>query len=282
MKLTIITKMLPILLFAVVLISCEDKSDNKESYPLTFEKGSYEVALTRKTPIMVRSGSRDYSLSVKDPEILDAEVDLPSLIGSGNILVTGKKKGETILSVTDNLTKETVELNIKVIDNYLSIKVGNSNHPTLAQDIIIYMINNEARNCCFVSGDDLSREIVATGRYEFSVEEDAKNKISYLTFTYALDEKGHFTDAAKTDATIAPTPHKFDISGNKTLAYEILSMFLDINWEKLTKEQPDNSLRSISPITLKMKEVGTEYEITGIFWSEPLPDTVLKIIDPEQ
>ena len=67
MKPTIITKILSMLVLTVVLISCDDKNDGKELYELTFEKGSYEVQLKRKTPIMIRGGNRDYSLSVQDP-----------------------------------------------------------------------------------------------------------------------------------------------------------------------------------------------------------------------
>lgn len=277
MKPTIVTKMLSALLLAVILISCDDKSDNKEPHPLTFEKDSYEVGLTREIPIQVRSGNRDYSLSVDNPNILDAKVDLSSPIGMGDIRVKGKQKGETILSVKDNLTKETVKLNIKVIDNYLSLKVEQSNHPALTQDVIIFLINNEEHSCYFVSVEkNQAHEVIATGKYKFSVEEDIEHKIPYLTLTYASDDKGRFTDAATADATIAPTSHQFDISGNGSTAYELLAKFFNFDWEKLAKEQSDNSLRSEPVFTLNMKEVGTKYEIQTIFRYRSIPEGILE------
>lgn len=278
MKSTIMTKMLPMLLLAVLLFSCDDKSDGKETYELTFEKGSYEVQLTRETPIIIRGGNRDYSLSVENPKILDAEVDLSSLIGSGNIIVTGKQKGETILSVTDNITHETVKLKIKVIDKYLNLKVVGSDHPALVKDILIFLINNEERDCYFISGsENKDRNVMAKGKYAFSAETKENVSTPYLTLTYASDELGRFTDAAKTDATIAPTPHQFDISGNHKLTYEGLELFLDIDWAGLIQERSENTLRSDPrPTTLNMKEIETEKEISTVFWHESIPEGILE------
>lgn len=277
MKPANIMKMLPALLLVVVLISCNDNNDNKELHPLTFEKESYEVAMKRTTPIMIRSGNRDYTLLIEDPEILQAELDLSSPNGIGYINVTGKQKGETILSVTDNITHETVELRIKVIYNYLAFTIGNSNHPALTDDIIMWLIDDEARTCYFISEDHPSPGTVSSGKYEFSVTKETDNTIPYLTLTYASDEEGRFTDAAITDATITPTPHVFDISGNKLSTYEALANFLNIDWEKLIEEQSGNSLRSeLQPTMLKMKEVGTEYEITSYLLLETIPEGILE------
>lgn len=277
MKPTIITKILSMLVLTVVLISCDDKNDGKELYELTFEKGSYEVQLKRKTPIMIRGGNRDYSLSVQDPEILDADVDLSSLIGMGDILVTGKKKGETILSVTDNLSHETVKLKIKVIEKYLNLKVVGGNHPALVKDILIFLINDEERSCYFISGGENNpRNIITKGKYEFTAEPKENGATPYLTLTYASDEKGHFTDAAKTDASIAPTSHKLDISGNPSYAYEYLAFLFDIDWEKLIQKPSEKALRETGSRILNMKEVETEKEIYTYFWNEKIPEGILE------
>lgn len=272
------TKILPALLLAVLFISCDDKNDGKELQELTFEKVAYEVVLTSGTPISVRGGNRDYSLSVEDPKILDAKVDLSSLIGSGNIVVTGKQKGETTLSVTYNLTHQTVKLKIKVIDNYINLKVVGSNHPALVENIYIFLINDEERSCYFILGEENKpHNIISKGRYTFSTESTIDYPTRYLTLTYASDEKGNFTDATQTDASIAPTSHKFDISDNESQSYALLTKFLHIDWEKLVEEQSDNSLRAhITTIMLNMKEVDTEKEISTVFWHERIPEGILE------
>lgn len=272
MKPAIITKMMAALLLAAILISC-DKNDNKEIYSLTFGKESYEIGLKRILIVMILSGNGDYTLSVENPEVLDAKLDMSSPTGIGYILVTGKQKGETTLSVTDNLTHETVKLKIVVTSGYLAFKIDNSNHPALTDDIIMFLINDEERNCYFISEDHPSPGTVSKGKYEFSIETVADNATPYMTLTYASDEHGRFTDAA-----IAPTSHVFDISGNKLSTYELLAKFLDTDWEKLTEEQSENLPRTndIQPIKLEIKEVDTEYEITSYLSTVDIPEGILE------
>lgn len=258
------TKLLLIIISVLSIISCDKKDDNKEPYPLTFEKESYELPLNLTTSIMIRSGNRDYTLSVEDPSILDAKIDLSSAKGMGDIRIKAKKKGETTLSVTDNVVKETVKLTIKIAGAHMALMIIDSNHPALTDKILIDLNNDENRALTFISEENSSSEIVAKGRYEFSVEKIEGENIQCLTLHYASDESGRFTDAAAGDASIAPTAHKFDISGNPQEAYGALALFFNLNWDEMTLKEVEPRAIEVSPIKLEMREIGTEYKISCI------------------
>ncbi|WP_298650488.1 hypothetical protein [uncultured Proteiniphilum sp.] len=85
---------------------------------------------------MSLSENGDYTFSVENLEVLYAKLDLSSPTGIGYVLVTEKQKGNTALSVTDNLTHETVKL---------KIEVDKSNHPALTKDTLMFLINDEER-----------------------------------------------------------------------------------------------------------------------------------------
>ena len=86
----------------------------KKYIPLSFEKEYYERPLLGATNIMIRGGNRDYTVTVERTEILSISVDLSSSTGMGSLLVYPKKKGETKVSVKDNITNETVDLKLKL------------------------------------------------------------------------------------------------------------------------------------------------------------------------
>ena len=71
----------------------------------------------------------------------------------------GKQKGTTTLTLTDNVTgdKETVE--VKVTDCYIAYGIAESNHPTLTSNLMLYLVNNKARDCYFFTMDQYAAPI---------------------------------------------------------------------------------------------------------------------------
>lgn len=274
--------MKPINLFVILFLSffamgwtgCTDKDEIKEPLPLSFEKDSYEVPMNIRHTIGIRGGNRDYTLSVENPDVLDASLDLSSEIGMGNILIIGKQNGETTLSVTDNMVNQTVTLRIKVIDSYIAYHIQNSNHPALTDNVWVYLIKNDARDCYFFAGNAdkapnfPSPILLSNGKYEFSVDKSPENNAVYLSLTYASDTDGKFTFA-----TIAPTVHKFDISENESKTFAMLKAMLGVDWNTLSKDTRTNVIPSYY---LKMKEVGTEYKTIGLLDITPIPENVLE------
>lgn len=258
-----------IMLLSLLTISFSACSD--DYMPLSFDQDSYEVPAQGSRYLGLQSGNGEYTLEIKDPQIATASIEHGwSNPGGSMISVYGMQKGETTLTITDNATKETRSLQIRVTDGYEIYHIYNyeSNHPALKETPFIFLIANEARDVYFfsqkktrVSKDDLL--LNAKGRYAFTQED---NNL-YLTLTYSSDDNGRLTDA-----TIAPTPHKFLI----TESSEVVLHRLDKNLN-LGLRTP--SLRtSPNPYYYKMniQEVGTEYKISGSLEYGQIPDGILK------
>lgn len=160
-------------LYTIIFFSCGN-NDEKKIYSLSFEKEYYERPLLGTTNITITGGNRDYTVTVEKTDILNIDVDLSSSIGMGSLRVTPKKKGETKVKVKDNITNEIVELKIKIIDSYLAYAIKESNHPALSNGTVVYLINNESKDCYFFrysdSKNELSQNPIAKGTYDFSVK----------------------------------------------------------------------------------------------------------------
>lgn len=258
-------------LLSIGLTGCDD--DEKTNYPLTIFKTSFEVPLNRSSEIVISKGNGAYTLKIENATIAQATVLEASLYDSscGRISVVGKQKGETTLLVTDDVTKETVTLEIKVTDNYVSSFITKSNHPALANNVWIYLINNEAHDCYFLTdnADEAPHAptsmLLSKGKYLFSVENDTP----YLSLTYVSDSNGKFFDGG-----IVPTEHKFDLSDNEYRTFTALKSLLGVDWGTL----PITETRMSMPqsIYLEMEEVGTEYKTTGILGTTQIPEGILK------
>lgn len=247
-------------LYTIIFFSCGN-NDEKKIYSLSFEKEYYERPLLGTTNITITGGNRDYTVTVEKTDILNIDVDLSSSIGMGSLRITPKKKGETKVKVKDNITNETVDLRIKITDSYLAYAIKKSNHPALSNGTIVYLINNEAKDCYFFryieSRDEISRIPIAKGTYDFftKLESGSGNSsptyaIPYLTLNYASDEQGNFSDA-----TVPPTPHKlrFELYDGVTSANAVLNLiskFLGVDWKELVEKALSRSEHTIVP-TLK-------------------------------
>lgn len=120
--------------------------------------------------IPITNGSGDISLSVADETIIEAN-EVLNEGGSVYVSLQGKQKGSTTLTLTDNVTgdKETVE--VKVTDCYIAYGIAESNHPTLTSNLMLYLVNNQARDCYFFTIDYIQHQLnntpIAKGTYEF-------------------------------------------------------------------------------------------------------------------
>lgn len=126
--------------------------------PFSLEKTYYEVRLWRSITEIhyqwkwrhqpVRSGRND-NRSQQGSEWR----------GSTYVALQGKQKGTTTLTLTDNVTgdKETVE--VKVTDCYIAYGIAESNHPTLTSNLMLYLVNNKARDCYFFTMDNMRHQL---------------------------------------------------------------------------------------------------------------------------
>ena len=273
-------------LCTIIFFSCGNNNEEK-IYPLSFEKEYYEQPLLRATDITIRGGNRDYTVTVEETDILSIDVDLSSSIGMGSLKVTPKKKGETKVKVKDNITNEIVELKIKIIDSYLAYAIKESNHPALSNGTVVYLINNESKDCYFFrysdSKNELSQNPIAKGTYDFSVKlengfgnSSPTYAIPYLTLNYASDINGNFTDEA-----IAHTPHslRFELLDGETSSNTVINMIqvcLGVDWKALVHETLSRSVGIEEPI-LKTTIDDTNYTIVGVLNTTPaIPENILE------
>ena len=288
MNIKTLFKILLLFFSAMGFGSCRsDDDEKKEICPLSFEKEYYEVPLLGNQSISIRGGNRNYSVTVEKTEILDVSVDLSSSIGMGNLVITPKQKGETTVTIKDNIVNEEVGLKIKVTDSYLAYAIKNSNHPALSQGTLVYLINNEAKDCYFFrntgSGTGVTNTLIAKGTYEFSVKIEygignSSNTygIPYLTLNYGSDINGNFTDAA-----IAHTPHslRFELLDGETSSNTVINMIqvcLGVDWKALVHETLSRSVGIEEPI-LKTTIDDTNYTIVGVLNTTPaIPENILE------
>lgn len=279
-----------ILLFLSIIsfFGCTDNDEKKnEIFPLSFEKAYYETPLLGKQSITIRGGNRDYTATVEKTNILDVSIDLSNPIGMGNLIITPKQKGETTVTVKDNVTKDIVDLKIKVIDGYLAYAIGTSNHPALTPKTIVYLTNNETKDCYFFryndSGLDSNTAPIAKGTYEFSIKleygignSSPMYPIPYLTLNYASDEQGNFTDAA-----IAPTPHKLrfemydGVTDNSIM--NMIQVCLGVDWKELVRDVLKGAKSEVRIPTLKTTIDDTDYVIIGTLNTTPtIPENIIE------
>lgn len=271
-------------LCTISLFSCGNDNE-KEIYPLSFEKGYYECPSYGTSYIAIRGGNRDYTITVEKTDILNIDVDLSSSINMGSLIVRPKKKGETKVKVKDNITNETVDLKIKITDSYLAYSIKESNHPALSNGTLVYLINNDAKDCYFFryidSKGELSPTPIAKGTYVFSVklENGSGNSsptyaIPYLRLNYGSDEQENFSE------TSPQTPHDlrfelFDEDTNVNAVIGLIQRYLGVDWEKLINNATTKS-NYVIPV-LKMTIDDTDYAIKGILSINPtIPENILK------
>lgn len=292
MKTKLFVGMLLSFLCAVSITSCDNENGKDKIYPLSFAKEYYECPLLTVGYIDIRGGNRDYTITVENPEVLDIDVDLSNLQGMGNLKVNPKKKGETIVSVKDNITNETIDLKIKIIDSYLTYSIKESNHPALANGTVVYLINNEAKDCYFFRYIDYKNELshtpISKGSYEFSIKLESGSgnstslyPIPYLTLNYASNEQGEFTDAS-----IPPTPKKlrFDfinsVENTNNILLNMIHRFLGVDWQELAKnELQKNTVTKTNAIIPYLVTTidDTDYEIGGILSATlSIPENLLE------
>lgn len=239
-------------LFSICFAAC---NDDNEPTDFRMSDSSYEVQIGTQEVISIVSGNNDYTIKVENEEIIDATYNSNILYESASpqsFTITGKKKGETNLRITDNVVRQTIDLKIKVVDFYLPFAIDESNHPALEQKLRMFLIKNDRRDVYFFSRTGNNYTLISRGQYEFKTEKEGDLTIPYLTLTYASDENGKFTDAA-----IAPTPHKFDLTDSHPYAFRILKSMLDAD----VPVSPSSRNSPPPYIFLNMHEVGTDYTL---------------------
>ncbi len=243
-----------LLMFFLITLLFGCKKEEKKTFDFVFTSSiESRLDMTRNFPITIGNG--DYTIKVKDETILEAYFTNTVNAPFGAIGIQGKKKGETTVSITDNVIQSTREVQVKITDSYLPLTILKSNHPTLTKAIHIFLVNNAEKDAYFFlqNGNDLNFK--QKGTFEFVAELKEGVKTPFLILTYSTDEKGQLT--ASNDK---PITHKFDLTGSEGQIYNALVSIFGVNWElkPVTKTSP------IQIPSFNMKEVGTDLSLAGL------------------
>ena len=93
----------------------------------------------------------------------------------------------------------------------------------------------------------------------------------FLTLTYKTDEDGKLTNE-----NITASGYKLNLIGSSSATYSIISKYLGVDWDQLSKFVNIRSDIALAP-TMQMQEEGTEYVVNGDVTLFPqIPENILK------
>ena len=262
----------------LVTACSDDNNGNEPITPFKLDKTYYEVRLEQTSAaINITNGSGDISLSIEDENILNATYKdgLYADGLKGVITLRGKQKGNTMLTITDNVTgdKETVE--VKVTDCYLAYAIANSNHPVLKAKTTLFFVSNPEKECYIFAIDNIHGKLyeqpIAKGSYEFFVTppDDTTPQFKGIPCLHL-----NITD---NDATTTSYDFQMKLWGEDTTSHYALSFiqsFLDVDWEKLLDEVQTKSPAPID-MTMTLTIPDTDYQITGVLSTASMPEHIL-------
>lgn len=276
-----------LLIMSLFAAACSDNNNEPEPItPFSLDKTYYEVRLERgSTTIHVTNGSGDISLSIEDEKILNAKYEGGLYADGlrGVIYLYGLQKGNTTLTITDNVTGDKQTVEVKVTDLYLAYGIAYSNHPALQAGTVLFLVNNQARDCYLFLIDNMHGQLydrpLVKGSYEFFVTTNSGTAapqlydIPNLRLTYPSDDEGN-----PTDSDITATPHDFQIeiggqNASSSSVLQIIQAYLGVDWDELTgkvqTKTPAPDMRMIMTVP------DTDYQITGVLSTVSIPEHVL-------
>lgn len=262
--------MVAILFVPLGLPSCE----KTEHESLSFYYDYREVPVNGTVLIGPKTGSGNYTLEVENPLLFSAEMQTGWSSAAGMIAIQGRLKGDTRLTVTDNLTKESQKLKIKVTDNYEVMRISKANKtdngevppfPASLNTIEwICLVNNTERDLYLVNRESTSSTdyvLKVRGKGTYTIDTEEGN--CFMTFSYGVDEKGQPTLDAESAKTVS---YRFRMSIND-LALHRLNQNLNLGLETSMPDNWKELIRYDWEIGIPMEGMGTAYKAFGTLLS---------------
>ena len=261
--------LIPLLVF-ILMPSCE----KTEHESLFFYYDYREVPVNGTVLIGPKTGSGNYTLEVENPLLFSAEMQTGWSSAAGMIAIQGRLKGDARLTVTDNLTKESQKLKIKVTDNYEVMRISKANKtdngevppfPASLNTIEwICLVNNTERDLYLVNRESTSSTdyvLKVRGKGTYTIDTEEGN--CFMTFSYGVDEKGQPTLDEESAKTVS---YRFRMSIND-LALHRLNQNLNLGLETSMPDNWKELIRYDWEIGIPMEGMGTAYKAFGTLLS---------------
>ncbi|MGB3104949.1 hypothetical protein [Sphingobacterium siyangense] len=253
----------------IFLMGC--KKEEQKTFDFILPTNTMEAPLNSQSYLPIVRGNSDYSIKIENSDIATADFMGGGSLNFGSIIISGKKKGETIMSITDKVTGTVEEVKLKVTDFYLPLVISNSNHPALLQNMRFYLVNNEKKDAFFFLEKDGKLVLQQKGSYEFLSEEESGTKIPYLILRYTSDKNGHFTGTTESSVI-----HKFDLRGSNGHVYELFRLAFGVNWG--LDPVPGTKSSPITRMQIIMKEAGSNFGVQAYLdssnWKDYIPSDI--------
>lgn len=274
-------KLINPILFIMCLFATACSDDNNENEAITpFSIGDtyYEVRLGRENnSIYITNGSGDISLAIEDENILQATYsgELYADQLRGVVSLFGKQKGNTTLTIVDNVTgdKETVE--VKVTDCYLAYNINDSNHPMLTAGTTLFWANNQTHDCYLFDQDNKYNKPMLKGSYEFFITLDSGTGAAPAL--HAIPNLRLYNPADAETTTSKFYDFQIEMYGENASSSHVLKIiqaYLDVDWEELISNALTKSPAPID-MTMIMTVPDTDYRIRGVISSVSIPKYIL-------
>lgn len=275
-------KLISPILFIMCLFATACSDENNETEPITpfsLEETYYEVRLGKETnSIYITNGSGDISLAIENGNILQATYSGKLYADElrGVVSLFGKQKGNTTLTIVDNVTgdKETVE--VKVTDCYLAYVINDSNHPILPAGTTLFFVNNQAHDYYLFDQDNkYNKPILKDSGYEFFITLDSGTGAAPAYYAIPNLRLHNSADAGTTTSKL----YDFQIEmygedASSSYVLKSIQAYLGVDWEELISNTLTKSPAPID-MTMIMTVPDTDYQIRGLISTVTMPKHIL-------
>ena len=261
------TQLLLTILALILMASC----DKAEYQSLSFYSDYQEVPIHGTAFISPKTGSGNYTLEAENPLLISTEMQTGWSSETGMIAIQGKLTGNTWLTVTDNVTKESQKLKIKVTDNYETMRITKANKSdkgevppfpaSLSNIEWISLVNNKARDFYLINRESISHTdyvLKVCGKGTYTLDKEVEDY--HLTFSYLVDEKGQPTLDEGLGKTVS---YCFRTSMNDYALHRLnqnLNLVFDTSmptdWKEFITHEWDT--------VVTMEGIDTEYKMFGL------------------
>ena len=239
-----------------ILVGCSD--DDSTTYaPLAFEQTYYEKPLMINESIRriaFTGGSGDFSLSVSNPDVLEAK------ISDDEVILTPKEKGRTNIVVRDNVDDRSVTIQVKIVAPYICLRVDSPLPDGKLEDgsrenLFLFLVNDSEKSVyCF--DESFNLKSVDHG-YSFSYSKEVRR------FYFSLPLAGNmFT---------------YEITTNQwSFLLQVLPRDLGVSWDGLDMQSRATEIVSAAgPILLMAVDLATGDKYNFIVRSIEMPYGIL-------
>ena len=167
-----------LLILLIIVVSCDKRNDDHTASRFHIDKNYYEIIQWRDQTINITSGSGDLQISTPNADKIQLSYEKGSTESgiNGKIDIKGIKRGEAQVQLVDRVTKESVQLNLKIVPPYIELIAEDSTDPVLNIGTDLFLINDEGHSFYIFSyNHPIAKYNIPpcySGYYQFVKEED--------------------------------------------------------------------------------------------------------------